>query len=164
MPKKVFFIRHAKSDWESGFIHDIERPLNERGTRDAPIMANRLKQKINSDILLISSPAKRALTTAYYFAETLGILKEKVLVKDTLYNTSLVDILECIRSTPEASTIALFGHNPELTILVNLSKTMEPISNIPTCGIVEISYNVASWKEVGLNNGEVLSFDYPKKI
>lgn len=36
MGKRLILIRHAKSSWDHPGLRDFERPLNERGLRDAP--------------------------------------------------------------------------------------------------------------------------------
>ena len=66
--KTLLLIRHAKSSWDEPGISDFDRPLNERGKKDAPIMAKRVKEKAIELDHLISSPAKRAKKTAKYFA------------------------------------------------------------------------------------------------
>lgn len=71
--KKLILLRHAKSSWKDLSINDIERPLNHRGKRDAPIMAERfLNRNIVID-LIISSNAKRTLDTAKEFANVLNL-------------------------------------------------------------------------------------------
>ena len=67
--KTLYLIRHAKSDWGNPLLADIDRPLNERGKRDAPRMAQRLLDRGELPGLLISSPARRAFRTARYFAK-----------------------------------------------------------------------------------------------
>ena len=42
--KKVFIVRHAKSSWSDSSTSDYNRPLNARGFRDAPVMAERFKK------------------------------------------------------------------------------------------------------------------------
>ena len=42
--KTVFFIRHAKSSWSDMSLKDFDRPLNKRGKRDAPMMAEKLQE------------------------------------------------------------------------------------------------------------------------
>lgn len=65
--KHLFLIRHAKSSWAMSGQTDFDRPLNDRGLRDAPVMALRLWHAgIRLDAIL-SSPANRALTTATFF-------------------------------------------------------------------------------------------------
>lgn len=43
--KTLIVIRHAKSSWSNLGQDDAERPLNERGKKDAPEMAKRLKER-----------------------------------------------------------------------------------------------------------------------
>lgn len=43
--KTIYIIRHAKSDWDDAELHDIERPLADRGLKDARMMATLLKEK-----------------------------------------------------------------------------------------------------------------------
>ena len=79
--KTLLLIRHAKSDWGDPGLDDIDRPLSERGKRDAPAMAHRLldkKIKING---FISSPAKRATRTAKIFAATFRMNKDKIIIR-----------------------------------------------------------------------------------
>ena len=73
--KTLYIIRHAKSSWENPTMSDLDRPLNERGKRDAPRMGKRLKEKAIHPTVLISSPAKRAFGTAKRIAEVLGYPK-----------------------------------------------------------------------------------------
>ena len=65
--KTLLIIRHAKSSWDIGTLTDFERPLNERGKRDAPEMAARLKKRNIKIDAFVSSPAKRAKKTAELF-------------------------------------------------------------------------------------------------
>jgi len=57
--KSLLLIRHAKSDWADASLKDFDRPLNDRGKRDAPVMAHRLLDKKVKIDAFISSPAKR---------------------------------------------------------------------------------------------------------
>ena len=44
MSKKLLIVRHAKSDWSTASISDFNRPLNERGKKNAPLMGIKLKK------------------------------------------------------------------------------------------------------------------------
>ncbi len=161
--KKIFFVRHAKSDWSYGELGDFERPLNKRGKRDAPFMANLLYEKKVMPDLIISSPALRAYFTARIFAQTLNYPLEKIECTERLYDSSAGTYLEIINNLEEEiSTVIIFGHNLELTTTVNMlgDKT---ISNVPTTGIVEIDFDVPAWKEIKPGNGQTVSFEFPKK-
>ena len=74
--KTVIMVRHAKSSWEEQGVSDFDRPLNNRGKRDAPEMAQRLKKRNIPIDHFISSPAKRAKKTSELFAEEFLALSE----------------------------------------------------------------------------------------
>ena len=82
--KILLLVRHAKSSWDTPGINDFDRPLNERGKKDAPEMAKRIAEKITIDHF-VSSPAKRARRTAKYFAEAFDQKKEDIKLVDELY-------------------------------------------------------------------------------
>ena len=44
--KKLFLIRHAKSDWSDNTLKDFDRGLNARGLKDAPFIGKFIKNKI----------------------------------------------------------------------------------------------------------------------
>ena len=95
--KTLTIIRHAKSSWEQEGLSDFERPLNERGRRDAPVMAARLKQAVGQPELLVSSPALRAITTARVFADVLGISKDSIQLQSRIYEASVGTLLQIIQ-------------------------------------------------------------------
>ena len=72
--KKLFLIRHAKSSWEDLRLDDFDRPLNKRGEKDAPFMAELLKEKNIIPDLIISSPSLRTKLTAEIIAEKIGFI------------------------------------------------------------------------------------------
>ena len=62
--RTLLVLRHAKSSWSESALGDHQRPLNDRGERDAPPVGERLRtQKLTPD-LIISSDAVRAQMTA----------------------------------------------------------------------------------------------------
>lgn len=165
--KKLYIIRHAKSSWDNLLIKDFDRPLNERGEKDAPRMAKRLKERSVFPDIILSSPANRALTTCKAFCRVLQLQEKQIQTDHKLYHASEDDILEVVRGIKDRKNdkeeiVFLFGHNPGLTEFVN-SLLNEEIDNIPTCGIVVCSLSVKTWKEVSRGSGELEFFDYPKK-
>src|SRR2546427_2259563 len=118
--KKLYLVRHAKSSWDNVEMNDFDRPLNERGTKDAPHMANVLKQRRVFPDRMISSPAVRALTTCKAFAKELGFDKNNIITIDKLYHASADTWLQVLQSLKEhkhdKEDVALvFGHNPGIT-------------------------------------------------
>jgi phosphohistidine phosphatase len=163
--KTLYLIRHGKSSWDDLDLKDFDRPLNERGKKDAPRMAKRLKEKgIYPDIML-SSPAKRALDTCKTMAKVLGFLEEKIKTDKRLYHANEDLLLEVVREIEDLNdkeeVVMIFGHNPGLTDFAN-ALLSEAIDNIPTSGVVGSKIRVESWEETKFGSGEMKSFDFPK--
>ena len=162
MQKTIYLIRHAKSSWDHPGLDDIDRPLNNRGKKNAPEMGSRLKvQQILPD-LLISSPAKRAYKTALAIAEEIGYSKEDVVIDGDLYHAGEQKLFDIIRrQNEECQSIMLFFHNPGITWFYNQLCNYY-IANIPTAGVVSIGISTP-WNEVTADSGDFIFFDYPKK-
>lgn len=160
--KTVVLVRHSKSSWDAPGVPDFERPLNERGKRDAPDMARRLQQRGIVIDTFISSPAKRAKRTATIFAETLGANKEDIISVPELYHAGPLELLAAIHSAPvTASVIAIFGHNPGITELAN-QLTEVRLDNMPTSAVFSVQADINSWTDFTRAHKKFLFFDYPK--
>ena len=159
--KNLYIARHAKSSWDHQGLRDFDRPLNERGLKTAPLMAQlMLRNGIRPD-LIVTSPAKRALTTARFFADMLGVDEADFRTEPDMYLPLSLELLQIIRQLPaEKNTVFIFGHNPSFTDLANIF-TGPKIDNLPTCGIVHVE--VESWDTLGHENGRVTHFYFPKK-
>lgn len=162
--RNLYLVRHAKSSWDTPGLRDINRPLNERGLREAPQMAKLLfKQGVQPD-LLVSSPAKRAIGTALFFAEAFGVPDEAVQRIPDIYEADVRDILRIVCALPDsAQTVLLFGHNNTLTDVANLF-TEDFIENVPTCGVVRIESGAATWREFYEGNSAVKTCFFPKDV
>jgi len=160
--KTLILIRHAKSSWDQIGIDDFDRPLNERGKKDAPEMAKRLKEKAIELDYLISSPAKRARKTARYFAEQFGFKKEDINLIDELYGATRSAFSKVVAQIDDKNhAVALFSHNPGITSFAN-SLTESHIDDMPTCSVFAIKVNADKWKDFRTAKKEFLFFDYPK--
>lgn len=160
--KKLFIIRHAKSD-QSFFGNDFERPLNERGKSDAPLMARRLVEKQPLIDAFISSPAKRAKKTAEIFAAVYGHTADGIILVSALYHAPPEVFYEVIAALPEKYTaIALFSHNPGISFFVNDLVNSVKIDNMPTCGIFAVQAETEDWTGFRKAKKEFLFFNYPK--
>lgn len=161
--KTLYIVRHAKSSWKFPDLDDIDRPLSKRGKRNAPEMGLRLAKKGIKPHLLISSPAKRAFSTAKSIARIIQYPKDKIKVESQLYHGMEDEVMDVIRSTPnDITNLMIFGHNPGLTDLVN-TLSGSHIYNVPTCGIIAISFDTDQWEDIGKIFGKLVFFDYPKK-
>ena len=160
--KKLYVIRHAKSSWEDDQLKDQDRPLNKRGKRDAPVMAQHFKKEIKKADILISSPALRALTTCKIFAEELGYPINAITIDDRIYGASVQMMLDLINELKDDwDTACLFGHNPTFTYLAEQLCDIN-IGNLPTCGIVGIEFQVEEWQAISFKSGVQILYDYPK--
>lgn len=157
-------IRHAKSSWDASNVDDFERPLNDRGKRDAPRMGKRMKEKNIHPDQMVASPAKRAFSTAKKIAKVLKYPKENIKTDRRLYHADEETILTVVRELKDSCRVVMvFGHNPGLTEFVNsLMDGQQDIDNIPTCGVVAFQFSAESWGEVDWGKGKMLFFDYPK--
>ena len=161
--KNLIIIRHAKSSWDEPLPPDLDRPLNPRGLRDAPFMGSVLKCRGLIPERIVSSPAKRALTTAQLIAREVGYEARAIDVLDPLYGQDPSVLIELIRGFDDAwSRVYLVGHNPELTELVNRLAGENP-AHIPTCGLASIEFQVDSWSHLMAGAGRLTLFDYPKR-
>jgi phosphohistidine phosphatase len=160
--KKLLLVRHAKSSWEQAGVSDFDRPLNERGKKDAPEMAKRVKEKGVELDHLVSSPAKRARKTAKCFAEVFGFKKEDIQLIETLYGATPHEFVQAINEINDKfETVALFSHNPGITDFA-ASLTNVRIDDMPTCAVFALQANTDSWKEFMKAEKSFLFFDYPK--
>ncbi len=160
--KTVYFVRHAKSSWDDMSLSDKDRPLNKRGFRDAPFMAEVLKGKGVKADAIVSSPANRAYTTATYFAKSLEIEVDNIIVKEQIYEAYIEEVLDVVKNLDESlTTVLVFGHNPTFTSLANRFSS-DYIPNLPTCGIVKIESSSDLWTGFGRDNAKRTAFYYPK--
>ena len=114
--KTLFLIRHAKSSWADPALPDKDRPLGDRGRRDARKMGKRLAKRDVKPDLILSSPARRALTTAEIIAKKLDYKRKNIVVEDRLYSSAVDDLLNVVQKlSDKVERVMLFGHNPELT-------------------------------------------------
>lgn len=160
--KTLYLLRHAKSSWATPGQKDYDRPLNDRGTRDAPAMGECMRERGFDVDLVVSSPAVRALSTAYAVCDVLGLNPDSIVQDRQIYLAGSAKLLQLISSFDESKHSALLvAHNPALTDLAN-ELARASIDNIPTSGLVSITLPIQYWAEVVPGIGKVLDFDFPK--
>ncbi len=160
--KTLIAVRHAKSSWERIDQPDFDRTLNDRGKRDAPEMARRLKEKGLLVDLFVSSPAKRARKPAAFFAAAFNGKKEAIVLADNLYEAAPETFYNVVQNLPDsADTVVLFSHNPGITAFVN-SLTSVRTDNMPTCGVFAVQVQTAHWRLFRESEKKFLFYDFPK--
>lgn len=159
--KNVFFIRHGKSSWEHD-VTDVERPLQSRGYKDGELIGKEFASWRVSIDAVFSSPAKRAFTTCQLICEELSYPLDKVIVTKELYDFDGESVLQFLKNLDDKlKTVVIFGHNHAFTALVNQLGNM-PIANVPTTGLVCISFKEETWKQIvsGITKHKI----FPKEL
>ncbi len=163
--RSLLIVRHAKSSWDDLAQRDFDRPLNDRGKKDAPAMAKRLhkEKKIELDAI-ISSPAIRAFATANFFANEFNIKKKNIIKWPELYEASIDKFNHAvIHLNDDYASVALFSHNPGITAFVN-QLTLTRVDEMPTCAVFAIHIKAESWNDFETAKKEFWFFDYPKSV
>ncbi|MBX7094901.1 MAG: histidine phosphatase family protein [Flavobacteriales bacterium] len=159
---KLILVRHAKSSWNDLQLADVDRPLNDRGKKNAPLMAEVLKSKKILPDIIYCSKAKRSRSTAKRMANVLFKDEKAFEVIPEIYEAEIMTLLHIVnRFQDKYKTIMLIGHNPGLTEFLNYL-TEAGIGNIPTTGVAEIHFPFQHWKEISRDTGNLVYFDYPK--
>ena len=162
--KTLTLFRHAKSSWKDASLQDRERPLNGRGQRDAPVMAERIKKAGIRPSLILSSPAVRAWTTAKSIAHEIGYPPEFLQQEDRLYHASTQRLLKLIADQDTGfNSLMIVGHNPGLTDFANYL-IPDLTDNIPTCGFVSVEIDRDDWDLDHDAETRLVVFDYPKHV
>lgn len=161
--KSLILVRHAKSSWSNADLRDFDRPLNDRGRRDAPVMGQRLAARGLAIDAVVASPAIRALTTARTLLDALGMPPGRLRLDPAIYAADTDDLLEVVQGLPDdEDRIALVGHNPGFTDLAERLAAAD-IGNMPTCAMAFIAFDISAWSEAGFGTGALVDYDYPKK-
>jgi len=159
--KKLTLIRHAKSSWDDPSLSDFDRPLNKRGQKDLPPMAERVASQLPQADLILSSGAKRARATAEEVITRQ--LDAPIAFVPELYESCYETLLNVLQSQSDRHKhLMVVGHNPGLEQLAYYL-THESQAKFPTAAVAHIDISVRSWTELAESCGTLSWFDYPKK-
>lgn len=109
--RRLVLLRHAKSDYPPG-IPDHDRPLADRGRRDAPAAGEWIAGHVGDVDRVLVSSAARAQQTWALVAPHVSVL-DSVITEPGIYEASTAELVEIVGSLPDtATTVVLVGHNP----------------------------------------------------
>ncbi len=163
--RRLTLVRHAKSDWKNPDLKDIDRPLNRRGTKDAPKMAAQLAARQVRVDLMITSPAVRALETARVFARALGYPLRRLKSDERLYLAQPKDILEIVRGVgSRVRHLMLFGHNPGLSEFAQALSNDPELGELPTCAVYSVELDIRGWTDAKFGDALNPSLTHPKSL
>ena len=147
---QLLVLRHAKSSWADRHADDWERPLTERGERDASRVGDLLRRLRLVPDLIITSDAVRAQTTAQRAAAAAGYAG-KLSLSPRLYHATPDAVIEVLHEAASTSprTLMIVGHNPGLEDLVE--QLTGAHVGLSTATLVQIELPVQRWDEVGLS-------------
>lgn len=162
--KTVIFIRHSKSSHTIEALADIHRPLNDRGYKDAQLVADALKNQKLKPQVIISSPAVRAISTALVFAQHLQVKYTNVQINESLYESGKAKIISLIKSfNNKLDCIILVGHNPDFEDTINsLIKTK--IEKYPTTGVAIIEFKITDWNDINQSKSNLTKLLLPSQF
>jgi phosphohistidine phosphatase len=145
--RQLILMRHAKSDWGDHSLSDHERPLNGRGRRDSPRMAQWLSEIDMVPDVVLSSSSVRTRETVALMVEQWSV--EPVLsFSDNLYHSSAESILAVIRSDAcDARRLMVVAHNPGMAHLV--SSLSNRLIEMPTAAIAIFQLQLTDWTHLG---------------
>lgn len=164
--KRLILVRHAKSSWKNPDLNDFDRPLNQRGRTDGPLMAEEMKRRIAPPDRLISSDSRRTRETADFILRAYGLDASRIHFDHRLYQADEELVAEVIAEAgDEIVSLLLLGHNPTLTQFHNRLAPRDRLENIPTFGVAEIRLAIQHWHQILANpKAERSLFIYPKLL
>jgi phosphohistidine phosphatase len=162
--KKIVFVRHGRAEDPSAELTDFDRSLTTKGKVISREMARRFREKETNPGLFITSPAFRALETAFIFASEFGISYDDILINSNLYfRAGVKNLFEILgRLDDKTDTITLFGHNPAFTEMPDRLST-NGCEFVTKTSVVCISFKTETWSGVKLDSGKKEYFLKPEK-
>ncbi|MGG7570391.1 SixA phosphatase family protein [Streptomyces sirii] len=164
--RRLVFLRHAKADWSQE--NDHERPLAERGRKDAPISGRWLAGAGVTPDLALCSTAVRCRETWQLVKSELP-QQPKTAFEERVYEASVGELIAILNETSdEVNDLLLVGHNPGIQALTDaLSGEAEGDllarmnrSGFPTSAIAVVTFN-GSWKSVEPGVGRLVALWSP---
>ncbi|HKJ31444.1 MAG TPA: histidine phosphatase family protein [Balneolales bacterium] len=167
MERTLLLMRHAKSDRSDPMLSDIDRPLNERGRNDAPLMGKFIFDVAGTPDQILSSTAQRARETAELVAAPCKY-KQGIIMESSLYASTPGKYIQAISKVPkDVKTLLVVGHNPimeQLSSMLCSGRPNEVSFRMPTASIACFIVEDRTWNTIELGMCELKWFITPKII
>lgn len=169
--KRLYLLRHAKSDWDNPSLSDIERPLAQRGVAAAPRVAEVMQSEGLLPELVICSPARRTRETWDLIGSCLDS-EPPSQIDERLYLASPGELISVIQEQPDdLGSVMLIGHNPGMeAITMELSGSGEQpdldraLTKFPTGALAVIDLDVERWVDISGGSGALRRFVRPRDL
>lgn len=161
--KTLLVLRHAKSSWSKPGMADHDRPLNDRGKRDAPRMGRLLQSAGLVPDMIVCSTAKRAIRTAEKVAKHCAFPSHIDATSD-FYLARADRYIEYVSLLGgDADRVMVVGHNPGVEDLVcALTGSFE---TMPTAALAQIDFDLDRWEDLRLDSpGQLVNLWRPKEL
>ena len=161
--KELLVLRHAKAKKGEPNLKDFDRPLNDIGQAQIPIIANIIKKENLTPDLIISSSSKRTRQTAEEIAKGIGYKKNFIWSKELYECTPFTYIQMLNKLSNSYNNVMLIGHNPTHEEFVNLlCRTHEVLS---TGALVCLQLPINFWEELNESTlGKLTGLWRPKDL
>lgn len=161
--RRLYLLRHGKSDWDAAYGADHERPLAARGREAAKGVGRFLRELGQTPDLVVSSTAVRARSTAEVAAEA-GAWNCPVRLSESLYPPSLGALLAEARSTSdEVGRLVLVGHEPTWSGAVS-ALTGGSAVRMVTAALARLDFHCDRWSQVGEGGATLVWLVTPKVL
>jgi phosphohistidine phosphatase len=161
--KTLLILRHAKSSWKDPWLADHDRPLNQRGKRDAPRIGALIEDQGLTPDLILSSTAKRARATAKAVADACSYDTDIQFTRD-LYHAAPEDYLDALGGlSTDPDIVMVVGHNPGLEYLLEV--LTGETRRLPTAALVQVALPVDNWQSLtDETDGDLVNLWRPREI
>ena len=168
--KKLLVLRHARAERDSESGRDFDRPLAERGRKDAAEIGRALRDRGLDPDAVLASPAKRVVETLAALAEGYGPLEADY--DERIYDASAGTLLDVVRQADDSvQALLLVGHNPGVQqLLLDLADRDERglrgrvEEEYPTAALAVVELPSASWSELRRGGGEIVELIRPRDL
>ena len=158
---QLFLLRHAKSSWASNHLSDFDRPLNDRGRRNAMDLGELFFEKKLKVDHVICSPSARTKETFDIIQSISNFALDHKFV-DSIYHSNVGTLIEILSQINlETASVMIVGHNPSMHLITKLL-TNQTIEEFPTCTLAKIEI-LGSWDKLRENQNKLINFKKPKK-
>ncbi|MCF6359687.1 MAG: histidine phosphatase family protein [Cyclobacteriaceae bacterium] len=164
MSKKLFFVRHAKTEESSNEKRDFDRVLTNRGLQDATRLGKYYHSKNTKLDQVLSSDAARAYATAELIASQVGYELSRIHINHEIYEASVRTLLQLVNNLKdEWESVMIVGHNPPINYLSEYLSGAD-IGHMNTGSCAVITFEADSWTEIGQNSGDLKEYIVSKNL
>ncbi len=164
MPKKLFLVRHAKTEEGSFEKRDFDRELVNRGLQDATRLGKYFNTKDIKPDQILSSDAPRAYATAELIASQMGYELSRIYKNHDIYEASVRTLLQLVSNLKnDWNSVMIVGHNPPINYLAEYL-TGADIGHMYTGSCAIITFKTNFWMEASQDSGYLEEYVIAKKL